>query len=236
MNSKIDKVKLYAAGATVTRVAEVAVTDGKLPEKVEIDGLPLALDDASVRVRVETEGDNSGKVAIATDIRIGLSVPEPSETTKPPLDEEVRAVKAEVASWEETITLINNEIQALKALNVPDRPEGELGIAPPPSPLGTRLAIANFKDEQISSRIQEKRETEEKLRLARERWQELQQQQTQASTANEVKPGELKKTAIVSLSYSGSGETIAQRLVLEYFVPGARWTPTYVCRLDSKEQ
>ena len=234
MNSKIDKVKLYAAGATVTRVAELAVTDGKLPGKVEIDGLPLALDDASVRVRVETEGDNSGKVAIATDIRIGLSVPEPSETTKPPLEEEVRALKAEVASWEETITLINNEIQALKALNVPDRPEGEPGIAPPPSPLGTRLAIANFKDEQISSRIQEKRETEEKLRLARERWQELQQQQTQASTANEVKPGELKKTAIVSLSYSGSGETVAQRLVLEYFVPGARWTPTYVCRLDSK--
>ena len=29
MNSKIDKVKLYAAGATVTRVAEVAVTDGR---------------------------------------------------------------------------------------------------------------------------------------------------------------------------------------------------------------
>jgi hypothetical protein len=234
MNSKIDKVKLYAAGATVTRVAELAAIDGKLPEKVEIDGLPLALDDASVRVRVETEGDNNPNGAIATDVRIGLSVPERSETTTPPLKEELRAAKAEVERLQDTLDLIEYEKMALDALGVADRPDGEPGKAPPPSPLGSRLAIASFKDEQISSRIQEKRETEERLRLAKERWRELEEQQLQASTAREVKERELRKTALVSLSYSGSGETAARRLVLEYFVPGARWTPTYVCRLDSK--
>lgn len=234
MNSKIDKVKLYAAGATVTRVAELAVIDGKLPEKVEIDGLPLALDDASVRVRVETEGDNNANGAIATDIRIGLSVPEGSERTKPPLEEELRGAKAEVERLQDILDLIEYEKMALDTLKVAKRPQGETGKAPPPSPLGSRLAIASFKDEQISSRIREKREAEEELRLAKERWRELEQQQLQASTASEVKKHELRKTALVSLSYSGSGETTARRLVLEYFVPGARWTPTYVCRLDSK--
>ncbi len=234
MNSKIDKVKLYAAGATVTRVAELAAIDGKLPEKVEIDGLPLALDDARVRVRVETEGDNNANGAIATDVRIGLSVPKPSEATTPPLKEELRAAKAEVERLQDLLDLIEYEKMAIDALGVADRPDGEPGKAPPPSPLSSRLAIASFKDEQISSRIQEKRETEEKLRLAKECWRELEQQQLEASSAREVKERELRKTAIVSLSYSGSGETVGRRLVLEYFVPGARWTPTYVCRLDSK--
>ncbi|MDY6804158.1 MAG: mucoidy inhibitor MuiA family protein [Cyanobacteriota bacterium] len=234
MNSKIDKVKLYAAGATVTRVAELAVTDGKLPEKVEINGLPLALDDGSVRVRVEAEGDNGSNGAIATDIRIGLSVPERQETTKPPLEEELRGAKAEVERLQDTMDIIEYEKMALDALRVADRPKAEAGKPPTPSPLGMRLAIANFKDEQIGSRIKEKRETEKKFQEAVERWRELEQQQAKASSANEVKKHELKKTAIVTLSYSGSGETAGQRLVLEYFVPGARWTPTYVCRLDSK--
>lgn len=234
MNSKIDKVKLYATGATVTRVAELVVIDGKLPEKVEINGLPLALDDGSVRVRVEAEGDNGSNGAIATDIRIGLSVPERQETTKPPLEEELRGAKAEVERLQDTMDLIEYEKMAIARLNVPKRPEAEAGKPPTPSPLGTRLAIANFKDEQIGSRIQEKRETEKKFQEALKRWRELEQQQAKASSANEVKKHELMKTAIVTLSYSGSGETAGQRLVLEYFVPGARWTPTYVCRLDSK--
>ena len=35
------------------------------------------------------------------------------------------------------------------------------------------------------------------------------------------------------LSYDGANTITGQRLVVESFVPGARWTPTYVCRLDS---
>ena len=69
LTSRIDKVKVYAAGATVIRIAELRLSAGEAPEQVEIAGLPLALDDSSVRVRVESE---RGTPAIATDLQVPL--------------------------------------------------------------------------------------------------------------------------------------------------------------------
>lgn len=232
LTSRIDNVKVYAAGATITRVADLGLGVGEVPEHVELAGLPLALDDSSVRVRVEAEPGTS--TAIATDVRIGLSVPPRQEVQHPPTDEEVREAKAEVRRLEDAIALIDNEIAVLHQLEVPKRPEGEKGKAPPSSPMGARLALAHFKDEQVRFRIQERRDTKEKLRQAKDNLNDLLQKQARASSAREVRPHELRKTAIIRLSYEGEPSTLTgQRLIVEYFVPGARWTPTYVCRLDS---
>ncbi|HEY9611402.1 DUF4139 domain-containing protein [Allocoleopsis sp.] len=232
LTSRIDKVKIYAAGATVTRVADLQLGAGEIPEHVEMAGLPLALDDSSVRVRVEAE--LGGSTAIATDVRIGLAVPSRHAVQNSPSDEEVREAKAEVRRISDAIALIDNEIAILYQLEVPERPDGEEGKAPPPSPLSARLALTNFKDEQVRARITEKRETKEKLRQAQDNLNDLLQKQARASSAREVRPNELRKTVIVRLSYEGEPSTVeGQRLVVEYFVPGARWTPTYICRLDS---
>jgi hypothetical protein len=231
--SRIETVKVYSAGATVTRIAEFPLTPGKLPEHVEIAGLPLALDDSSVRVRVEVE---RGTAPLACDVRVGLAVPPPQETLNPPADEEIRAAAAVVQQIQDAIALIDNEISVLRQLHVPDRPNAEPGKAPPPSPMSARLALANFSDEQIRARIQKKREKLEKLRLAQEHLAHLQQKQRQASTARDARPNELRKTVIVRLSYERTPSTEqVPRLVVEYFVPGARWTPTYVCRINSAE-
>ena len=231
--SRIETVKVYSAGATVTRIAEFPLTPGELPEHVEIAGLPLALDDSSVRVRIEVE---QGTAPLACDVRVGLAVPPPQETPNPPADEEIRAAAAEVQQIQDAIALIDNEISVLRQLHVPDRPNAEPGKAPPPSPISARLALANFSDEQIRARIQEKRENAEKLRKAEEHLADLQQKQHQASTARDARPDELRKTVIVRLSYEGTPSTEqVPRLVVEYFVPGARWTPTYVCRINSAE-
>jgi hypothetical protein len=231
--SRIETVKVYSAGATVTRIAEFPLTPGELPEHVEIAGLPLALDDSSVRVRIEVE---RGTAPLACDVRVGLAVPPPPETPNPPADEEIRAAAAEVQQIQDAIALIHNEISVLRQLHVPDRPNGERGKAPPPSPMSARLALANFSDEQIRARIQENRENAEKLRKAEEHLADLQQKQRQASTARDARPNELRKTVIVRLSYEGTPSTEqVPRLVVEYFVPGARWTPTYICRINSAE-
>lgn len=231
LTSRIDKVKVYAAGATVTRIAQIQLSSGKVPEKVEIPGIPLALDDSSVRVRVEA---GEGIAAIVTDVRIGLAVPPRQETQQPLADEAIREAAAEVQRIEDIITLIDNEITVLLQLEVPDRPEGEEGKAPPPSPMGARLALANFSGEQIRDRIQEKRQNQEKLRKAQEHLKDLEQKRSLASNAKEIRPNELRKTVIIGLSYEGQGTIAGQRLIVEYFVPGARWTPSYVCRLDSR--
>lgn len=232
LTSRIDAVKVYAAGATVTRIAELPASGGELPEIVEIAGLPLALDDSSLRVRVEAQGENA---PIAGDVRIGLAVPERQETPAPSLDEEVRAAAAQVRRIQDSLALIDSEIEVLRQLQVPSRPPGGVAKAPPPSPMSARLALANFSSEQIRARIQEKRETREQLRRAQEHLADLQQKQASASSARDARPDELRKSAAVSLSYQGDPPTAQPaRLVVEYFVPGARWTPAYVCRLNSR--
>ncbi len=227
--SKIDKVKVYAAGATVSRIADLHLENGETPEQVEISGLPLALDDSSVRVQVE----GNANLVIPTDIRISLTVPSSPETSNSPAEEQLHQAKAEVRRIQETIALIDNEISVLKQLHVPNQPEAEPGKAPPPSPLAARLAIANFQDEQIRSRIQERRDTQNSLQEAKTHLDELLHKQELASTAQQVKPHELRKTVIISLSYPAEVTVSQQRLIVEYFVPGARWTPTYLCRLES---
>ena len=47
LKSKIDKVKVYAAGATITRIADIQLDTTEVPEHFEIAGLPLALDIAA---------------------------------------------------------------------------------------------------------------------------------------------------------------------------------------------
>jgi hypothetical protein len=102
LNSKIDRVKVYAAGATVSRVAELAGRN----DVVEIPGLPLALDDSTVRVRVESDSGNSAVAAIATDVRIGLGVNSQTETQTFPAEAEISTARTEVQQLEELLTVI----------------------------------------------------------------------------------------------------------------------------------
>lgn len=232
LNSKIDRVKLYAAGATVSRVAELADRN----EVVEIPGLPLALDDSSVRVRVESDSGNSAFAAIATDVRIGLGVPPQTATQAFPAEAEISTARTEVQQLEELLTVIDHEIKVISRIEIPQRLIGEGENAPPPSPTMMRMAIANYKNEQIRDRMQEQREIREKLRQAQENLNDLLEKQSRASSAKEARPHELRKLAIIRLTYpeiESNQPLFSQRLILEYFVPGTRWTPTYICRLDT---
>ncbi|OLP15419.1 hypothetical protein BST81_26445 [Leptolyngbya sp. 'hensonii'] len=228
LSSRIDKVKVHAAGATITRIAELQARSGF----VEITDLPLTLDDSSVRVQVK--GDSP--LPIAADFRIGLAVPPRTETYPTPAEAELEAAIDQVHRLEDLIALINQEMLTLTDLQVPDRPDGEEGKAPPPSPLSARLALADFTTEQLQARLQERRNIEEQLRLAREHRADLEQRKALASTAQTARPHELRKTLVIRLSdrEPASLPSASLRLLVEYFVPGARWTPTYVCRLESR--
>jgi hypothetical protein len=235
--SKIDKVKVYAEGSTVRRLVNLSAIarQSENTDKIEVEiiGLPLALDDASVRVRVE-----NGDRVIVTDVRVGLSVPAPVEVLPSDLAASIQTAKAEVDRLTDLHSMIALEMAALNVLNVPDRPIGEEGKAPPTSPTAARVALANFKDEQQQLRIKEKRELDLQLRTATEHLADLKQQQTLASNVNVAKENELRKTIIARLEIidrqTASLPSLDDlQLVVEYFVQGAKWTPTYVCRLDS---
>ncbi|MFZ4729303.1 MAG: DUF4139 domain-containing protein [Pseudanabaena sp.] len=240
--SKIEKVKVYSEGSTVKRLASLSAiawqNENTENVEVEIVGLPLALDDASVRVRVDNGETGTDENVIVTDVRVGLSVPSPVEVPISDLDELIQSAKAEVDRLNDLQGVIAIEVAALNVLNVPDRPIGEDGKAPPTSPTGARVALANFKDEQKQLRIKEKRELDMQLRKAIENLRDLQQQQILASNANVAKENELRKTIVARLQVSerqAASLPVPEnlQLIVEYFVQGAKWTPTYVCRLNS---
>ncbi|WP_310484086.1 DUF4139 domain-containing protein [Chamaesiphon sp. VAR_48_metabat_403] len=240
--SKIEKVKVYSEGSTVRRLAslsEIARQIDRVTDNIEVEivGLPLALDDVSVRVRVDN-GINTDDNLIVTDVRVGLSVPAPVEVPQSDLETSIQIAKADVDRLNDLHSVIVLEMAALNVLNVPDRPIGEEGKAPPISPTGARVALANFKDEQQQLRIKEKRELDLQLRTAMENLADLKQQQLLASNANVAKENELRKTIIASLQISDRQAASLPvpdnlQLIVEYFVQGAKWTPTYVCRLNS---
>lgn len=238
--SKIDKVKVYAEGSTVKRLASLSAiawqNENDENVEVEIVGLPLALDDGSVRVRVDNGTETDSNIMV-TDVRVGLHVPPPVEVPISDLEASIQSAKAEVDRLNDLGNVIALEMSALNVLHVPDRPIGEEGKAPPTSPTGARIALANFKDEQKQLRIKEKRELENQLRKATEQLADLQQQQNLASNANVAKENELRKTIVARLQIrdrqAASLPTNHLQLIVEYFVQGAKWIPTYVCRLNS---
>ncbi|MGK7925214.1 MAG: DUF4139 domain-containing protein, partial [Spirulina sp.] len=232
--SQIDKAKIYAAGATVTRVAQLQLGEGQVPDRVEIPDLPLALEDGSVTAKIES---NLPEPAIATDIKVGVALPSSRQDwQEPPLETEMRAAREEVEGLEDAIAIVENEIGILNGLQIPDRPQGEKGKAPPLSPIAPRLELANYQSEQLALRVQEKQGIAERLRLAKEHFRDLEQRQRRASTAKQARPDELRKTVTIGLNYEGDTSRFAeQQLILEYFIPGARWTPAYVFRIDSRQ-
>jgi hypothetical protein len=229
--STIDKVKLYATGATVTRIATIDLVKGEIPSQVQISGLPLTLDDSKVKARIE--GEN--QLATVTDIRIGIAIPSLPGIPSSNLTQEIQETEWEIKRISSLLSQISQEIQAIDHLQIGDRPLPEEGKAPIVSPTSARLTLANFKYEQKKIKIQEQLDTQEKWNQAQEKLAELKEKQRLASTAIDFKPDDLKKTIIISLSSQCEQNNFTpQQLVIEYYVPGAKWTPTYVCRLDNQ--
>ena len=229
LESRIDSVKVYHAGATVSRVVEVTADDGRVPQDVEINGLPLALLDSTVRIRID-HLEPADSELYASDLRVGLHAASRDAPEQEPLRAELEEIEKKLISTAQTLAQTRLEMVYLESMEVPSRPDGEEGKPPPASPMAARVALEQFTDEAIKSRVKlvrELRDTQEGLEKSAD---DLRDRIRRASTAREAKPHELTK-AVISRLRQGDGDVRSARLVVEYFVPGARWAPAYQCRL-----
>ncbi len=226
LTSQIHAVDVHATGATVYRAATLTAADGVLPRHIEIPDLPLAAVDATVSLRA-----TDGVDLALTDLRIGLHVAAPTEVTDPPEETEIRALQREIQSLSRQLVQARQEQALLASLPVPERPEGHEGQPPPASPLAARLALESFLDGAIGRRLDEARALTERLRQARRTLAALVDQRSRASTSRKADARALRKTVLATLHPPTAPEGLSEvALELSYFVPGARWTPTY--RLD----
>ncbi len=226
--SRIDTVRLYRRGATVRRRVELGATR---PSEVEVPGLPLALWDATARVRVVALEGPAGSDVVATSVRIGLWAPPRETPPEAPESAEIRALEGAIARDEAAQQALHAELALLGNISIPERPPAETGRPPPRSPLAARLALEELVDDGVRTRTEAIEALEKTLRTARESLADLRARRARASNARLVSPSELKKTVIIGLTWSGPAAT-AVTLELEYFVPGARWAPAYQCRMS----
>lgn len=215
----IDTVTVYRRGARVSRA--VAIEPGAT--EVKLAGLPLALDDGSVRVRI----DGSGVRAV--DVRVGVEVPPEDAALLPPRDEELRAGEREVALARAEVDRLTKAHARLDALAVRPRPRPKRGERPGAIPSEARAKLARLRSAESERLATELASRKADLRRAERKHAELADRARRASTARNAREHELRKSALVRLDGRAAG---AAKLWFEYVVPGACWSPSYTMWLE----
>ena len=223
--STVQSVTLYREGALVTRAADVQL-DGAGAE-VLIGGLPLTLQDGSLRFEIEGEGDD---LPLAVDATVELAVGDDGEAQEPAIDAALDAARLHRAKQKTLVEQLRTELAQVTELGVEERPEPEEGQPPPDSPTDARIALLEFRGAQAQRLARTLGEAEERLRVAAEELAEAKERRRRASTAREAREHELRKQVRVRLEGGVAG--LSLRLVLRYLVRGARWFPVYALRLD----
>jgi hypothetical protein len=232
LNSRVRAVTIYRRGAMVTRAAELVREGAQFPRRIQLVGLPLTLDDSSIRVEVETEG--AGAAPVAGDLRVTLSVPGNDPELAPPSNDELDQAQLELELANETRTQLTRAKARLAALQPAERGQPEEGKAPAPSPTAARLELLGFRRERSEQLNREIEAANERVRVAKEQLETLRERERTASSQRNARTHELRKAAILEIHTSTSGDAKLVervRVKLHYFVPGARWAPAYTVRL-----
>jgi hypothetical protein len=216
-----DRTEGADANTVVRRPDRTEGADAKTV--VTLAGLPLALDDASVRVRVDGAG------ARAAAVRISVEEPPADATLAPARDEERDAAERDLAGARAEVARLEATLARFEALAVVPRPRPRKGEPPSASPAEVRLSLARARASESLRVSEELAAARRRARDAERRFDELRDRARRASTARNALRHELRKRADIELE--GATEAGA-RLLFEYVVPGASWSPAYAVWLD----
>ncbi len=231
LSSRITDVTVFRRGALITRTATLVGGPDGFPASVRLEGLPLLLDDESLQLELHSEGE--GTAPLAGDLRVTLAIPEPDAQLRAPTNEELEA-----AALERSLAVqAQADLELLEACVSGLSPAGRgipaKGQPPLVSPTEARLGLLAWRRARLEQLAPRLKEAAERTRVARERLETLQERERRASQARNPRTFEARKAVVVGLLSTAATPTAAQvELRLRYFVPGARWAPSYVLRLD----
>ncbi|RMG12313.1 MAG: DUF4139 domain-containing protein [Planctomycetota bacterium] len=219
--SEVREVTVYREGARVVRVAEL---EGDWPQAVRFEGLPLSLDDESVRVRVDAEGE----APRPADVRAEVGVPPASPAEAAPDPEALRAARRRAAELRRALARVDSELEHLRrvSLTLPAPRDGAVpAVAPSAAWRGALAWLAAAKKELLA----ERHELLAECRAGDEDVARLELRAAADRAQGDARAAQVSKRVVVRLrGPRGRGRG---RLRLEYHVPGARWIPSYVVRV-----
>lgn len=217
--STLDAVTVHRSGAICRRLAVVSPS----PERqLRFGGLPLSLEAGSLRARVR-RGSNQ-----VVDVRPQFDVELAEAIDVPAVNRALEEVNAKISRLEIERSRLSTEIDSLQNL-VPSTLEPKPGDPPRPAPIEAMLALSDFTEAALSTRLARRRALNEELtELHRQR--ELNEQRAQeASSASRAERARLSRVAVVTLARVPDAEF---EIELEYRVPGARWVPSYSLTME----
>lgn len=224
-DSPITRAIVYAQGARVTRRVRVHRQDGQWPSQIEVPGLPLSLEDTSVRLSCTHPG------VLISQGRVGIHAARQSDPIETIEESALHALRQDLESAQRDAANLDAEIGYYEKFSVPARPQTTTDRPPPASPIAARLALAELVDQSIEQRLKQKSQV-------RERILELERQVAHAQdTLRRASQSKHARVEDLSKSFQGTLRCDAQDAqhidcILTYFVPGATWVPQYTCRIN----
>ncbi len=229
LSSAVQSVQVYRAGAFVTRVAELAFEDAAWPKEVVLEGLPLSLEDDSVRVSLAAPpGRGVASLPLPCDLRVELAMPALGSRLEPPSEVQLRGARQEVARLEVALARVEREMGRLDGLAL-QLPEPFENRPPRPAPVAAWVGVLEWQARVRRGRLEERVGQQSALRKAREELARIERRDEEARALKDAQADAVSKR--VRLSLRGGGPVIPCQLRLEYRVPGARWYPTYQVRV-----
>ncbi len=230
VESNIVAVTLFRRGAVVTRRARVARGEDGFPEVVRFDGLPLCLDEGSVRVEVDRAEE--GAHPYAADVGLSLTRPESDPSLEPADDPQEDAATLAVSVAARQCDELRSVVGQLERLELRRRQGPEEGKPAASSPTTARLAWIEFRATQLEMAQAELWEAEQRHRVAQEGLEALLEARRTRTSARNPRDEELRRAATVRFANTHD-VTQPVYVQLSYRVPGARWAPAYALRVDA---
>ncbi len=218
--SVLEAVALYRDAAIVTRRAQVAPGT---EASVRVGGLPLCLNPGSLRARVAT----SGQLRVL-DVRAAFDVQLAAETDVPAEVKAVEEGRHAVAKLEQELARLDRDL-ALTTKLTPTFREPKKGAPPREAPVAAMIGLADFVDQRVAGLHTRRRALVARLDDARRELNMHTQRLAEASSATaRTERAQVTRCAVVVLSEAPTAPT---ELLIDYEVPGTRWTPSYELRL-----
>ena len=226
-DSPITRATVYAQGARVTRRVRVTRAQGQWPQELELPGLPLSLEDDSVRLSCAHPG-----VSI-TQGRVGIHAARQNDPIQTVEDAEFKALQRALDAAQSEADNLDAEIEYYEKFSVPARPQTPADRPPPASPIAARLALAQLVDQSIAQRLKHKVQVRARVLELERQVAQAQDAAQRASQSKRARVEDLSKSYQAALSCDVQDDAHID-FTLTYFVPGATWVPQYTCRIDEQ--
>jgi hypothetical protein len=233
LDSTISEVTVYHEGAIVRRTTPLTRGPDGYPCRVTLVGLPLTLIDGTMRTRIAPLPGTDAEIPLVNDSHVSLKIK--TEWRQPDPDKalvtELERLRREENSLGERVAVVERSSAILDELALPARPAPADATTPLPSPVPAMVEAAAFCNERRKKLVDELYSLYDRQAVVREKIDTAEKQYNERQAQPEVKPSDLCKAVEVCLRRTDAlaAEVL---LVVEYFVPGAQWSPGYSLHVD----